>query len=227
MKTLSHNFGKSGTSSHKLTALAYRNGTSSVVAQTISSQHHKRHYDAVLAKSSDLKLYQDMKDMDEAEQYMLGFPLLKGEDPEAKRRAANPDEDHSAAEVLTHQEILEKHVYPITQAQGGADWWMMRDNVITSHSSDSVIRATAKFITPDHELRNDYECVLKYANLLHLLPSDDDVDDKMDGDTPDIPGWFQKECERMATERRSVRQRKGRRKGGDDKDDNNKSDGKF
>ena len=67
MKTLSHNnFGKKGgAKNHKLTASAY----SSTVAMTISTKYHERHYDAVFAKPSDLKTYNN-DDMGEDDRYM-------------------------------------------------------------------------------------------------------------------------------------------------------------
>lgn len=87
MKTLSHNnFGKkTGAKSHKLTASAYHNGHSSTVAMTVSTKHHERHYDAVLAKPSDLKTY-NKDDMDKDDRYMLGFNRIKGQDEENDRR---------------------------------------------------------------------------------------------------------------------------------------------
>ena len=52
---------------------------------TVSTKHHERHYDAVLAKPSDLKTY-NKDDMDEDDRYMLGFNRIKGQDEENDRR---------------------------------------------------------------------------------------------------------------------------------------------
>lgn len=99
---------------------------------------------------------------------------------------------------MTHAEVLQSQdVVPLTQTQGGAEWWLYRDFSLTSYSADSAIRAATKFVTPDDELREDYEMVLKYANLESLLPGENAADDPLQ--ELDVPSWLVAEQQKLRT----------------------------
>lgn len=100
---------------------------------------------------------------------------------------------------MTHAEVLQNQgVDPLTQTQGGAEWWLYRDFSQTSYSSDSAIRASAKFVMPDDDdLREDYEMVLKYANLESLLPSENATDNPLQ--ELEVPSWLVAEQQKLRT----------------------------
>eukprot|EP00984_Skeletonema_dohrnii_P022467 scaffold11588_cov77-Skeletonema_dohrnii-CCMP3373.AAC.2 len=65
-------------------------------------------------------------------------------------------------------------------------WWLLRKLAESSSSVDSLLRAVAPSISAAHKMRQDFEMVLKLANLMHLLPNDGVDGDVQNDDDADV-----------------------------------------
>jgi len=79
-KTVTHNFGRSNDKDFNLAATAYRNGHSSAVALTLTSDtENSTTLDFVIATAKGCKTY--FSNLSRSSRFMLGFEHLVGEDP--------------------------------------------------------------------------------------------------------------------------------------------------
>ena len=178
-RTLTHNFGKSGRSSNKLSVVGWRNRISSSVTLLLTTEMHNLSFDLVAANPADLKLYQ--ANLSELQRLRTGFTHLCGEpDPAFEVDDATDEADEEAE---GHIGILSEHVFPLTQIQLCAAWWLLRVFCLTSSTTSCLIKMFASTIGMDHPLRRAFETVLRFTGNLALLPAEGTDGSVSEGDS--------------------------------------------
>ena len=135
----------------KVNAIAYRSGTGTSVALSMSTTNSNLHWDLIPAKNKDLRWYFDT--IDEHDRLMKGFDTLEG----ASSRAV----ELSLLDAVLPRTCGEA-------GQGTKEWFLDRMFSATSSQMHHLVVAAAPTLSdttdPSSELRKHLMNVLKYTN---------------------------------------------------------------
>ena len=178
IRTLEHNFGRSGQHNNMITVVGWGNGLSSTVTLMLTTEMHDISFDLVAAYPTDLKRYHAKLSVDQRQ--MTGFVHLCGNaDP-----VSNADVEDEDDEQTGHIAKLTSYVMHLIQIQLCVAWWILRVFCLTSTTNSSLIKLFARKIDVEHPRRKDFETVLRFTSNLSLLPCADD-DCSVSGDDAD------------------------------------------
>ena len=103
---------------------------------------------------------------------MNGFDLVAGEDQSdtLPKDGMDAESDMDVNGKMYHWDCLNQRCKILTMGQRDQSWFTMRMFSLTSSIMGRVVRAKSPNIDAEHDMRFDYELVLKYLGQLHLLP---------------------------------------------------------
>ena len=191
-KRAKHNLGKSGEKDYVMNASAFRNGHSSAVAMTLSTNDSEAScLDFVISTAKSAKLYINNWAHNGVKRFMTAFDLIVGYDPTTVE-----DGDLIEVDWKSHAGIIKENVKPLCQVQGDKTWMTMRGYACVSSGMNRVFVAKAPYVGTGHRNRKKWELVLSFVGLTNLLPNppaaapsdDSDVSDEESHDSEDSIG---------------------------------------